>query len=955
MTTFNPSPAPRRKSLPKWAVAAIVAPVVLTGSAFAQSFGDDVNKALASYQAKNYEAALQQFSAFKTQYGADPGFPPLASRIDYLMALSMVQLKQWGGVPEMVDAYEKDKALAPDKGNPAWSEELMFWKGRALSNTSDFAGSRKVYEDFLKQYPGSKKVATVQLLLAQTLIQAEQWNDAAELLAKLRASATGVEWGRLLLLETHARISAGQTDKALALVDEGHRNWRRLGQITAFELLAIHLAEKLMEEPDKSRALVTLIRVQPRDALLKLQDQQLADLQKYADTLKKQDPTSIDSTMAAALVEQVKKEREQFAKLENFDSSVRFRIAQVFLDQQRYRETAYVLETMLDQLPPDAIVEQGSVTLAECYTHIERSDKVIEVVDKFMQKFPNAKEMPSMLLQKGIALQNLHKLPESSQVFADFLSKYPNDPLAPNAAFLSAFNKVLSEDYLGAAKAFHEVQQKYASSSVAPNALFWEAQAYSLGKQSDLALPLYEAYLAKYPNGESMQEARYRHAYSLYDLRNYDKGVPELEKFVKENPTDPNSAEGLLLLGDAYFMRHEYDKAIRTLLSIPKGVGTNLEEAYFKVGKYYKLADDNDKLRALFQRFQVEFPNSARLSDAIYQIGLSYANDPAKQREIFWSAFDRFGNEPKQWGITSILQALVKASSTPETHDELIKRLTDIAKKAGEDKKRTLQLNAEWGLAAAERPTDPIMADRTLIAAAPIIDAETDNPSILMDIAAAFQRNGKLDDASKIYAEVRRWNPVSTFNQNIFANLGLIAFDEKKYDEAQRYFDRYFNETSAVEFRGQVMLKSAELQLANGKMDKALDFYEKALADKTVAQEQKANALLAVGNIYLDRKDTDKAIAYFQRIYVLYGGFPAVAAQAYLQSGKAFEAKGDSVAAARTYTEMLHAPSFADAKFAVERNEAQKRLDKLPADARKKAEDIEKKKLEADQNGGGAG
>ncbi len=930
-------------------VAALVLALVLTETAAAQSFNDDINKAYQTYLGGNYQGAIKQIEDFKTTYASDPALASVGSRLDYLLALSYVQLQQWDQVPALADAFETDKASSPDKGASAqgWSEELLFWKGKALLSLSQGEEARKVFEEFLKLHGNSQRAQTVRLLLALSMIQAEQWTEAADLLARLRAGAGGVEWGRFLLLETLARINAGQTDIAIGLIDEGHQNWRRLSQITAFELLAVQLAEKLMEEPDKSRALLTLIRIQPRDKLLELQDQQLANLQKYYTALKRREPTGTETTMAGALVDQVKKERDQFAALQNFDSSVRFRIAKAFLDSNRYRETAYVLEGMLDQLPPDAIVQQGSVTLAECYTQIDRSDKVIEVVDKFIEKFPAAKEMPSMLVQKGLALQNEHRIAESNLTFDDFLKKYPGDPLAANAAFLRAFNSVLSENFTDAAKRFQEVRKQYPSTPVAANALFWQAQANSMGKQSDLALPLYEDYLKKYPKGESVNEATYRHAFTLYDLRDYDKAVPELEKYVKENPTNPNSAEGMLLLGDAYFAAYQYDKAIDTLLKIPKGVGRYLEEGYFKVGKYYKLSEDSAKLRELFEKFQTEFPESPRLSDATYQLGLSYSEDPAKQREIFWTALDRFGNDPKQWGITDILQALVKAAPAPESRDEIIKRLRETKEKAGRENKRVLELNAAWGLAAAQRVTDPAAADQTLADAAAFTNAKIDNPAILMDIAAAFQRQGQPDEASKIYAEVRRWNPTSPFNQTIFANLGLIAFDQKKLDDARKYFDRYFKETPATDLRGVVMLKSAEIEQSSGNLDKALDYYEKALADKGVAQEQKARALLAVGEIYLGRKQADKAIPYFQRIYILYSAFPELVAKAYLLSGTAFADRGDTLAAARTYVEMLHLSDLAGEKFADDRAEAQKRLGQLPADVRSQAEKLEKEKRES--------
>ncbi|MDD5200174.1 MAG: tetratricopeptide repeat protein [Terrimicrobiaceae bacterium] len=913
----------------------------LIGPAVAQTFNEDLAKAWQTYQAGKFEDAAKQLEEFKNSYAQDPSFPSISNRFYYLLALSLVQLQRWDQIPGVVDEYEKVKGTAPD----AWGEELTFWKGRALASTGHPAEARKVFEQFLQHYSGSKRAATARLLLAISMIQAQQWNDAAELLAKMRQTARGVEWGRFLLLETLARTNAGQTDRALELVDEGHRNWRRLGQITAFELLAVQLAEKLMTEPDKSRAIRSLIRIQPRDKILEQQDQQLASLQKYYETLKKTDPNGVETLMTHGLIEQVKKERDQFAAMPNFDSSVRFRIAKAFLDSNRYRETAYVLENMLDQLPPDEIVDQGSQTLAQCYTQIGRSDKVIEVVDKFMAKFPNSQGIPRMLFQKGLAYQNLRKVAESNQILDDFLQKYPTDPLAANASFLRAFNSVLAEKFADAAERFAETQKKFPDSSVAGNALFWQAQADSMGKQSELALPLYEAYIQKYPEGDSVGEARYRHAFTLYELRNYDKAVPELEKYVADNPGDPNSAEGMLLLGDVYFGRHDYDKAVDILLRVPKGVSTYLEEAYFKVGKYYKLTDDSTKLRALFEKFQTEFPDSARLSEAIYQIGLSYRGDPAKQREIFWTAFDRFGDEPKQWGVTDILQALVKASnSPPEAQKDLLKRLRETMNSASRDNKRALQLNAAWGLAAALRADDPTAANQTLVGANAIVDPEEDNPAILMDIAAALQRDGKLDQASHLYTEIRRWNPLSPFTQTVFANLGLIAFQQGKLDEARGYFDRYFKETPALDKRGLVMLKLAAIERAAGKPDNALGYYEKVLAEKHVERVEKATALLSIGEIYLDRKDAEKAIPYLQRIYILYGAFPEVVSKAYLLSGRAFEQRGDTLAAARTYVEMLNRPDLADAKFTADRDEAGKRLGQLPAEMRAKAEMLEKEK-----------
>lgn len=900
----------------------------------AQTFTQDLDRAWSSYSQGKYAEALEQFNNFVRIYENDPQFAEVNPRVRYLIALALVRLGRWNEVIAAVDASER----APGKREDAWADELTFWKGVALLRTGQPAEARKVFEGYLTRYGNSPKAATARMLLALSMIQAEQWADAAKLLQSLRRSASGVMWGRYLLLETLARTNAGELDAALALVDEGHRNWRRMAQITAFELLAVQLAEKLLEEEDKSKAILCLIRIQSRDELLKLQDEQIAQLERYLAALEKRDPDGVETLMTHGLVEQVKKERENFEAIPNFDSSVRFRMAQAFLDQGRYRETAYVLENMLDELPPDQIVEQGTETLVQCYVEIGRWDKVIEVADKFLEKYPQSEGVPRVLIQKGLALQENNQLAEAEKVFDEFLDKYPSSDLAGNASFLRGFNSILEERFDVAEKRFKETLEKYPNSPIAENALFWIAQAESMGRQHDLAVPAYEAYLKKYPKGQFATEAKYRHAFSLYGLKDYEKAIPELTAFIEENPNDPNSSEARLLLGDAYFARNEYQKAIDTLMAVPKAGDGYREEAFFKVAKYYKLAEEPKNLRDLMAKFQNEFPESARLAEAVYTEGASYAGEPEKQTEIFTTAIDRFGDDPQQWGVADMMAELVKLGRTNGTEAEVVRKFTELRDTAKSKGRRAMELNASWGLATALRDSDPAAADQALFAAAPLLKLDVDNPRIAFEIADAFQRTGQTGEAVKIYKEIRRWNPVSPLNQNVFANLGLIAFNEGNFDDARMWFRRYFEETPGFVQLGLVSLKSAELERKAGNLDRAIELYDNVLREKKVGRREKAEALLALGEIQLERKKPDLAVPYLQRIYILYGAFPDLVAQAYLLSGKAFEELKDRLAAARTYVEMLNNPDITEEKFSAERAEAKKRLDALPADVRSQAE-----------------
>lgn len=87
-------------------------------------------------------------------------------------------------------------------------------------------------------------------------------------------------------------------------------------------------------------------------------------------------------------------------------------------------------------------------------------------------------------------------------------------------------------------------------------------------------------------------------------------------------------------------------------------------------------------------------------------------------------------------------------------------------------------------------------------------------------------------------------------------------------------------------------------------------------------------ALYKVGRCHLAKGDAEKAFAYFQRVYVLYGGYTTWVAKAYLDSGACLEQLGRKVEAARTYQEMLAVDALIKTP---EGREALQRVTKLPA------------------------
>jgi tetratricopeptide (TPR) repeat protein len=110
---------------------------------------------------------------------------------------------------------------------------------------------------------------------------------------------------------------------------------------------------------------------------------------------------------------------------------------------------------------------------------------------------------------------------------------------------------------------------------------------------------------------------------------------------------------------------------------------------------------------------------------------------------------------------------------------------------------------------------------------------------------------------------------------------------------------------------GDVLMTRAQLEVGEGRLDEAADSYTRLLAAENVSGKLKAQALLSLGELEMQRNQPQKAIPYYQRIYILYGKWRDAVAKAYLRSGEAFEQINDLEAARKTYEELANSEDLA--------------------------------------------
>ena len=895
---------------------------------------DIIIKADNAYNAKKYDEAIAGYQRFLTDFGASKEAEPDLPHVRYNLSAALMQAAKF---EPAIDAI--DEALKLPKYGEAQREDLSFWRGVALLQTGQGEAAHTALTEFLAQFQKSARRPDAALLSGNALLTAGKTAEAAKIFGAIRKTPRHPHRGRAAVLELHCLTETGQDDAALTLLtEEGPAQGENITQIATFQTLALGLGEKMLEQDRQRDAIRALQTVWPRERLIAHQQEKLAEITARAEALERQPkPDVFQRAQLRQMKREVEKELANLEKIKSFDASVRFRLATAFHQQDRYRECALLLEDMLQQMPPDAVVETASLSALQSWMAIERNDKAVESSQLFEKNFPQSKSLPLVLYLRGTAQQRAEQYDEAIATFEALPGRFPQAEQAPRAFFMKGFTRLLAERNEEAAATFAEFAEKYPDHELKEAANYWRGSALAFAKKFPEAREVLASHGEKFPKGTLLGPAAFRRAYCAQSMKDYPTAKNELKAYLEKYPDGQESNEARLLLGDALLAQAKSDEGKEVYRSVPAEAGRFHEDAQFKLAKVLKLEEDYEGLRGLMGEYLAAYPKSPRAAEALFLIGQAWRQEdqPDKAVAEYWKAIESFGNDPAATSVEDLFLALGRLYKGDSERADYLAALRKLREKAESEKQDVLAVRSVWALGQAVKKTDPPLSAALLREAAAMAKPEVTNPIILADgaeaqLAAAAEAGSEAADrrakAAQLYRDLLKWHPRAGQKDKALAQLGHMAMEDGDTKTALDYYARLERDTPWSSLMGEVLMTRARLQTEAGDKDAAAEAYTRLLAAENVPGKLKAQALLALGELEMERDRPQVAIPYYQRIYILYGKWRDTVAKAYLRSGEAFEKLNDLEAARKTYEELSGSEDLASLP---EAQTARERLQKL--------------------------
>ncbi len=784
-------------------------------------------------------------------------------------------------------------------------------------------------------------------------------------------------------------IQAEKSDKALAVLQEMDEGIGHVADVPLFNGMAERLGDLFLNKNDIASALACYRRVRDNDQIIALQKQQIENLQHqrelnlakiqtnplYSESLQRENK-DIDLEVA--------KDQEILTKYQTLPPVLPplfLRIARAYSAGGMLWESGVVYRELLRRYPRAPESEAALYGSIIVFDQLKRFDRAQNLCQAYLIQYSKGKYADTVGFLRGALAYDTQDYDKATEYFQDCLTNQPNNPRREQIEITLGDIQLQTGKFDEAIACYQKYEKEYPHGQLLEKAEYHSALGLLFGGKADDATSAINAYLQKYPQGAYVADGEYRLDVIKFADKQYDQVLADCVVWRQKHANAAPLAEVLSLMGDCYESEDRHEEAVKAYISSYKVAQTtevlnySIEAATKILQKQAKWAD----IAAMYQEFIKNNPEHPTVLTAIFWIGRAdvklgkveegkqfmadtakkYLNDPSREAvdEIITQLAQLYAHKhlappaPRAPPVPTTVPAgapgldastnavavavpstapsvpSVPESSVPLPEPDPARDLIDILTVPDLDAKLTAR--ARLGFAKAELARiqrKPDIEAQILLEIAKDFKPVDLSPILLGQVGDCLVQNGQPDQAVPFYNQLMDEYDKSPLVDYAYNGLAQIAFAQKDYKKADRYFSKALDKGLAASKLKEITLGEGLTLLALNRPLDAKPLFEQVASTRAWRGEATALSVFSLGEIQMDQGKFAEANAFYQRVFVAYQKYPAIQARAYLKSGEAFEKLGKTPEAINTYSEMLNNPNLSSFP---EASEAKQRLQQL--------------------------
>jgi TolA-binding protein len=749
-----------------------------------------------------------------------------------------------------------------------------------------------------------------------------------------------------------------QPDKANALVRRIFQNLDLVDNMVRLNSMAVDLGDNLLNDQHPGEAIEAYRNVRTRDEVIQFQAERIAAVQKKIEAnlaAMRANPSEASQYIAVhgRLKDELAKAKELYEeaqKLPDFAPIILLRQGKAWYEWDKKWEAIVAFNRLVKKYPQAKERESALFAMLTTYADVNQPERAQQLCQQYLKEYPKGQNADTVAYLLGATALQSNDPKDAENYFGQMLEQRPDSSMKEDMRFLLANAKFAQGKFDEAIRDYKQYLQEYPDGHRVEEATYRIGAADVFSGKYEAALESLGDYVKKYPKGTFTADAKYRLMVCKYAAQQYDEVIADVANWRQEFPNDPMEGEVLALLGDVLAAQGKSAEAIPVYIESYKKATSDevMNYSLFEASKHMqKLGKWND-VTQLFQEFVKEKPDSPSVVAAMFWIGKALAHegktDEAKQFLV--EQLKRYIGDPQREAVEQLLQQLAQlcskrprpassaasaapvASAAPspalaaattgsgspsavvvtptplppyDSVGELDRQLKPLEENANDTTKARL-LYAKAELATLRRKPDE--HDKFLSQIAEQFKPEDLSPLLLAQGGDFLLAKGDNERATAFYDHLKDYYPKSNYLDFAYVGLGEIAFAKKDYETALDLF------TEAADKIAQSKLKEATVGKAKtllemGKYDESKKLFEQVATVREWRGESTAFAVYSMGDIEERQGHYAEAIAYYQRVFVLYQKYTQWVAKAYIKSAECFDKLGKRQEAINHLKEML--------------------------------------------------
>ena len=609
--------------------------------------------------------------------------------------------------------------------------------------------------------------------------------------------------------------------------------------------------------------------------------------------------------------------------VENYDAELMFRIARGYMESKRYRE-ACELFLRMNAVGGEERAEESLYLAFFCAVQIKPFTRAYAIGRKYMDDYPSGEWYDVLTLIMGQMMASEKDWPAVIRHFSEVLQSHPNHQSAAECLYLLGYAHFMEEEFEQCRARFMEIRTKYPTCDLMPDAVYWCAMGYIFDGDFESGEKDFTELIEKYPDCRYIQDAIYRRGVCSYALGQYDVAEERLAGFVGKYPQNELVAEAEMTRGDIAGAVGRLPDAV-AFYQKAMNVETNelnieqYNHCAFQTGEI--LFDDEKyaEIRDHFTRYIRRNRPESNIPLAVYWIGraMLQQGELTGALRFYRDATLRFGRDRMQVGVDMILDEWVAASrkcnpaESKAAWDD-IGYVIRNAKNSG-DKVSALRFERlglyRPGVTESEK-------SRILDGLCQLENLTNASPAVLETMLDTAKERGQTNFAIRVANQIIKDFTETDYALDARALLADMAIAqaageplgskraEKLYAGAIRNLTVIREVYATAPEAAEALLKLGELYTMQGKTAEADECYKDVLGVRDW-RPLWPRALFGRGACAEKKGEWIKAAAYYERIYVMYSGYRAMTAKAYLARAKCLRRGYETKKAIETVKAML--------------------------------------------------